>query len=91
MHFFESLLEALAAYVIHREKGECLGPWHTIRASMQKYNVCVHFPKIVPKIISPSVPSGIGPFTSRADPPVNESRCTTPTNFRQSTVKIAFC
>ena len=32
------------------------------------------FPKTVPKPISPSVPSGIGPLTSRADPPVNERR-----------------
>ena len=45
MHSFESLFEASAANVIHREKGECLGQWHTIRASMQKYNVCIHFPK----------------------------------------------
>ena len=48
-------------------------------------------PKTVPKTICPTVPSGIGPFTSRADPPVNESRCTTPTIFWLSTVKIAFC
>jgi len=49
------------------------------------------FPKTVPKAISPSVPSGIGPLTSRADPPVNERRWMIPTNFRSSTVKIAFC
>jgi len=49
------------------------------------------FPKTVPKTICPSVPSGIGPFTSSADPPVNESRCTTPTTLWLSTVKIAFC
>jgi hypothetical protein len=81
MHFFESLLEALAAYVIHREKGKCLGPWHNIRARCRNTTYAFTFPKIVAKIISPSVPSGIGPFTSRADPPVNESRCTTPTIF----------
>ena len=48
-------------------------------------------PKTVPKTISPSVPSGIGPFTSRAVPPVNESRWSTPMSFWLSTVKIAFC
>jgi hypothetical protein len=49
------------------------------------------FPKTIPKTNCPSVPSGIGPFASRADPPVSHSRCTTPMSLSLSTVKIAFC
>jgi len=45
MHLFESFLEALAAYGIHRQEGECLCEWHTVRAPMQKFNLCLHFPK----------------------------------------------
>jgi len=45
MHFFERCFEALAAYLIHREKGECLRQWYAIRAGMQKFNVRIHFPK----------------------------------------------
>jgi len=45
MHFFESPPEALVACVIHREEGECLRQRHTIRAPMQKFNVCIHLPK----------------------------------------------
>ncbi len=45
MHFFDSSFEALATHGIHREEGECLREGNTIRAPMQKFNVCVHFPK----------------------------------------------
>ena len=45
MHFFDSPFEALTASVIHREKGECLGEWQTIGASMQKFNVRIHLSK----------------------------------------------
>lgn len=45
MHFFESLFEALAASVIHRDKGERLRKWDTIRASMEEFNVGIHPPK----------------------------------------------
>jgi hypothetical protein len=45
LHFFGSLLEALAADGIHRKEGECLREWYTIRSGMQKLNVCINFPK----------------------------------------------
>lgn len=45
MHFFDSSFEALATHGIHREEGERLREGNTIRALMQKFNVCVHFPK----------------------------------------------
>ena len=45
MHFFESLFEALAASVIHRDKSERLRKWHTIGTSMQEFNVGIHLPK----------------------------------------------
>lgn len=91
MHFFERCFEALAAYPIHREKGKCLRQWYAIRAGVQKLNVRIHFPKNRTENQLPQCPSGIGPFASRADPPVSDSRCTTPTSLSLSTVKIAFC
>lgn len=74
LHLFGSIVEAFGAYGIHRKKAECLREWYTISSRMQKFNVRIHFPENCTQAISPSVPSGIGPLTSRADPPVNERR-----------------
>jgi len=43
MHFFNSSIEALATHGIHGEEGECLRESHTIRSSMQKFYVRIHF------------------------------------------------
>jgi len=73
---------------IARKRNACASG--TPSAPVRRNSMCaVTFPKTVLKAISPSVPSGIGPFTSRADPPVNERRWMIPTNFWSSTVKIA--
>ncbi len=69
MHFFESLLEALAACVIHREKGECLRQGHTIRASMQKFNACIHFPKNRTENHLPQCPRGNWPLHKQSRSP----------------------
>lgn len=45
MHFFDSPFEALATHGIHREESECLREGNAIRTPMQKFNVCVDFPK----------------------------------------------
>lgn len=43
MHFFNRSMQALATHGIHCEKGECLRERHTVRASMQKLYVRIHF------------------------------------------------
>lgn len=42
---FHGRLESFAAYGIHCQEGECLREWYAIRSSMEKFNVCIHFPE----------------------------------------------
>jgi len=58
---------------IARKRNACASG--TPSAPVCRNSMCaLTFPKTVLKAISPNVPSGIGPLTSRAAPPVNERR-----------------
>jgi len=69
MHFCERRFEALAAYVIHREKGECLRQWYAVCAGVQKFNVRLDFAKNGSENYLPKRPLGDCPLGQHRRPP----------------------
>jgi hypothetical protein len=45
LHFIDSGMEALGAYLVHRKEAECLHERYPVRSEMQEFNVRTHFPK----------------------------------------------
>jgi len=45
VHFFKSSPKALAAVHVHRKEGKCLREQYPIRATVQKFNLRIDFPK----------------------------------------------
>ncbi|MFZ0951168.1 MAG: hypothetical protein WAN17_02810 [Candidatus Sulfotelmatobacter sp.] len=91
LHLFGSSVEALGAYGVHRKEAECLRERYTIRPGVQKFNVRSHFPKTVLKAISPSVPSGIGPFRPRSKQQVGFGKEDRGLVSASANAKYAFC
>jgi len=74
LHLLQGGVKPSGAYVVHRKEPERLYLRSPIGSEMQKFDMPLTFPKIVPRAISASVPTGNDPLTSSADPPVNERR-----------------
>ena len=81
MHFFQSSLETLTARRVHRKEGERLCERHPVGTPVQKFNVGTYFAKHRTESHFPEGSPAMGPFASRAEPPVADKRCTAPTNL----------
>ena len=67
-----SRFEAFGAYRIHRQERECLREWYTIRPGVQKFNVCIHFPKNCAQSDVAECAIRMKSLGEKSDPPVDE-------------------